>query len=89
MSALTATLNREPVINAPVILDLGKASRKKIRQLREGHGELVDEVQSAMHEVTASLGAQVEGKQLVPVVLIYRKKSRRRKGAGRMFPLVF
>jgi len=79
-----------PILNAPIILDLGKTSRKNIRELEEGRGRLVGEVQDAMAEVTASLGDQAEGKQLVPVVLIYRKKcKRRRKGGGGLFPILF
>ena len=76
-------------MNAPVILDLGKAKPKEIRQLRQGQGQLVQEVQSAIHDVAATLGEQAEGKQLIPVVLIYRKKSRRRRNPGNLFPPFF
>ena len=72
----------EPIVNAPVILDLGKASRRNIRQLKEGGGKLLADVQDAMTQVTTSLGDQAQGKQLIPVVVLYRKKSRRRKGGG-------
>jgi len=75
---MTPTAKREPVVNAPVILNIGKAKRKDIRLLREGQGPLVNEVQSALQEVAASLGEQAEGKQILPVVLIYRKKSRKK-----------
>lgn len=74
----------EPNLNAPVIVDLGKAKRKNIKQLRQGRGKLLGDVEDAMREVTVSLGEQADGKQLVPVVLVYRKKAkrRRRKGGG-------
>jgi len=82
-----------PVLNAPIILDLGKASRKNIRQMEEGRGSLIGDIQDAMTEVTASLGDQADGKQLVPVVLVYRKKTRRRRkggrGGGGLFPFPF
>ena len=82
-----------PVLNAPIILDLGKASRKNIRQMEEGRGSLIGDLQDAMTEVTASLGDQAEGKQLVPIVLVYRKKTRRRRkggrGGGGLFPFPF
>jgi hypothetical protein len=83
-----------PVLNAPIILDLGKASRKNIRQMEEGRGSLIGDIQDAMAEVTASLGDQADGKQLVPVVLVYRKKTRRRRqggrgGGGGLFPFPF
>lgn len=67
------------IVSAPVIVDLGKASRKKIQQLREGRGKLLDDVQDAMKEVATSLGEKAEGKQLVPMVLVYRRKAGRRK----------
>ena len=68
------------ILNAPVILELGKASRKAVRQLREGRGKMLDDVQDAMKEVTASLGEQAEGKHLIPVVLVYRQRRRRKTG---------
>jgi len=83
---MAPTATKTPV-NAPVILDLGKASRKNIRRLKKGQGKLVDEVQDAIREVASSLGDQTEGKELLPVVLIYRRKARRR-GRG-LLPLLF
>ena len=79
---MTATLN------APIIVDLGKASRKRVRQLRQGRGKLLDDVQDALTEVSTSLGEQANGKQLVPVVLLYRRKGRRR-GRGGLIPALF
>jgi hypothetical protein len=76
------------IMNAPVVLDLGKASRKNIRQLKEGQGKLLTDVQDALKEVTNSLGDKADGKQLVPVVLVYRKKARKRRGGG-LLPLLF
>ena len=79
-----------PILNAPIILELGKASRKQIKQMEEGRGRLIGDVHEAMAEVTASMGDQADGKQLVPVVLIYRKKNRRRRNrAGGLFPVLF
>lgn len=74
-----------PILNAPVILDLGKAKRKNIKQLRQGRGKLLGDVEDAMKEISASLGDQADGKQLVPVVLVYRKKAKK-KGGG-LFPI--
>jgi hypothetical protein len=76
-------------VNAPIILDIGKASRKNIRQMKKGHGKLIGDLEDAMSEVTDSLGEQGDGKQLVPVVLVYQKKRRGgRKGNG-FFPTLF
>ena len=73
-----------PIVNAPIILDVGKTSRKNIRQMKQGQGKLMADVQDAMAEVTAQLGEQANGQQLIPVVLLYRKKSKRNKGGGVM-----
>jgi len=75
------------VYNAPVILELGRASRKRIRDLKQGRGPLLEDIQDAMTEVTTTLGEQASGKQLIPVVLLYRKKSRRRRSVGGFLPL--
>jgi hypothetical protein len=75
-----------PILNSPVILDLGKTKRKNIKQLRQGRGKLLGDIEDAMKEISASLGTQADGKQLVPVVLVYRKKAKRSKGGG-LFPI--
>ena len=71
------------IFNAPVILDVGKTSRKSIKELKAGRGKLLDDVQHTMAEVTTSMGERAEGKQFVPVVILYRKKAKKRKGIGR------
>jgi hypothetical protein len=81
-----------PILNAPIIMDVGKTSRKKIRQLSRGGGKLSADVQDAVNEVTESLGDQAEGKQFVPVILLYqkkRRKSRRSRNGGGIFPAFF
>ncbi len=75
-------------MNAPIILDLGKASRKKVRQLRNGRGTLLGDVQDAVSEVTTAMGEEADGKQLVPVVLLYRRKRRRKSRGGGMLPFL-
>jgi hypothetical protein len=77
----------EAIVNAPVILDLGKTKAKNIKRLKRGQGKLLTDVQDAMREVTASLGELANDKQLIPVVLVYRKKVKRRRGGG-LFPLL-
>lgn len=65
---------------APIIIDLGKKRRKVIKDLKRGSGKAMDEVEQALAEVRASLGAEGANKELVPVVLIYRRKTRRKRG---------
>jgi hypothetical protein len=68
------------VLNAPIILDLGKTKRKNIKDLKQGRGKLLGDIEDAMKEVSTSLGDQADGKHLIPVVLVYRKKAKRRRG---------
>ncbi|MES1243968.1 MAG: hypothetical protein ABUT39_20360 [Acidobacteriota bacterium] len=64
----------------PIVIDLGKTKRKRIKQLKRGRGRLAEETRQALAELRGSLGeAAVAGKELVPVVMIYRKKAKRKK----------
>jgi len=64
----------------PVIIDLGKKRSKAIKSLKRGRGKLVNEVDQAVAEVVESLGAEAQQKEVLPVVLIYKKKQKRGKG---------
>ena len=65
---------------APIIVDLGKKKRKAIKEFKRGEGKLLLEVQQAVADVRASLGAEATGKEFVPVVVVYQQKSKRNKG---------
>lgn len=65
---------------SPIIIDLGKAKRRVIKRLKRGTGKAMDEVQQAIAEVRASLGPEGANREIVPVVLIYRKKTRKSRG---------
>lgn len=69
-----------PIVNAPIVLDVGKAKRRDIRDIKRGQGRLMADVHDAVAEVSATAGEAIDDQQLVPVVLVYRKKGRRRKG---------
>ena len=60
----------------PIVVELGKASKKKIRALERGSGSLTSEVAQAVQEVRDQLGDQAEGITLAPVVLIYKRKQK-------------
>lgn len=64
----------------PVIIDLGKVKRKKIKQLKQGRGDLLAEVEQAVATAANSLGAEAASKTLVPIVVLYRRKESRRRG---------
>jgi hypothetical protein len=70
----------EPAENEPVVIDLGKKSRKRVRALRRGEGPLLADVNATIKELqlagTVSASAQ-------PVIVVVRQKSRKR---GRVLP---
>jgi hypothetical protein len=65
-------------VTQPIIVDLGKQRSKRIKQLKRGRGKLWNEVVDVIEEVSAQLGDEVDGKTIVPVVMVYRKKNKRR-----------
>jgi hypothetical protein len=71
----------------PIIVDLGKQKASKLRQLKDGEGELWDEILDVLEEVKDVLGKEADGKLMVPVVMIYEKKQRLRRLEQMLFPL--
>ncbi len=63
----------------PVIIDLGKQRSKSIKELKKGEGELWDEVLEVADEVKEMLGAEAEGKVLIPIIMLYQEKAGRRR----------
>ncbi len=61
----------------PMIVDLGKTKRKKIKALKKGKGDLLLEIDQAVDMASHSLGAEADGKIFVPVVILYKPKSKR------------
>ena len=74
--------NETTVKTCPVIIDLGKVKQKKIRQLKRGRGDLLIEVDQAIATAANSLGKDAAGKTLVPVVILYRKKVKKKSAKG-------
>jgi hypothetical protein len=68
-----------PQVVTPVVVDLGKVSRKKIKRLKRGSGPLVEEVFDVLDEVVDELADDLVGSTLVPVVLIYERKPKQRR----------
>ena len=60
----------------PVLVDLGKHSRKRVKRLRRGKGRLMADVHDALEDLRES--GQV-GADAQTVVVIVRQKPRRRK----------
>ncbi len=70
----------ESDVTSPIIVSLGKKSKKQIKRLKNGKGGTMDEVMDVVDQVQAHLGEDAANKIIVPVVIIYRKKERRFKG---------
>jgi hypothetical protein len=77
--------NRREHAVPPIVVDLGKKKRKQIKQLKKGTGPLWKEVESVIEQVRGELGGELADKTLVPLVLIYRKKSRRSRSVTSLF----
>lgn len=63
----------------PVIIDLGKQRGRSLKELKKGEGKLWDEVLEVVDEVKDMLGAEADGKVLVPIIMLYQEKSGRRR----------
>jgi len=73
------SVEKEIEMTTPVVIDLGKTRSKRIKRLKKGQGRLMDEVIEVLDEVTQELGSELEGKTLVPIVMIYQKKNGRKR----------
>ena len=81
--------DRTPVtILAPIVIDLGKTRRKRIKQLKRGRGRLMDEIRQAVNDVRINLSEEDQGKEFVPVVLLYRSKRKRNRTNDGLLPFI-
>jgi hypothetical protein len=69
-------------ILTPIVLSLGKQKKKNIKKLKRGEGKLMDEVVDVIEQVHDHLGAEADGKVIVPVVVVYREKPKSRGVRG-------
>jgi len=68
-------------VAAPIVVDLGRRRGKQIKQLKRGEGPLVREVDDVIAQVRAGLAADLDGKTLVPLVVVYKQKKKRARPA--------
>lgn len=80
MEEVEAEVEVEMDIMEPVIVNLGKKRRKLIKQLLKGEGKLAEEIDGVIDEVAEMLGEELDGKTLVPLILIYEKKPKKNRG---------
>lgn len=69
-------------ITEPIIVNLGKQKRKRIRRLMKGRGKLWGDVESVIDEASTMLGDEMEGKTILPIILVYRRSPKRKRGRG-------
>ncbi len=67
----------EPEVLAPVVVSIGKKSKKQIKRLKRGKGRAMAEVLEVVTQVQTNLGERAADKIVVPVVVVYRQKQRR------------
>jgi hypothetical protein len=70
----------------PIVIDLGKRKRKRIKQLKEGRGPLAADVDAAMAEVVRQMGSSASGKEFVPVVVVFERKPKKSRVRMPFFP---
>jgi hypothetical protein len=75
--AVTGTTDEAVLSRVPIVIDLGKRSRKKVRRLRRGKGPLLREAGEVIADLQES--GRIDGDAQV-VVLVVQKK---RKGSKR------
>ena len=63
----------------PVVVDLGKVRKKQIKALKQGRGPLLEELAGVIEEVRQGLGSEANGKTILPVVMLYRQRPKRKK----------
>ena len=82
-------MEKKTLDTAPIVVNLGKKTKKTIKKLKKGEGKMVDAVQLAMDEVRARLPEADKAKQLVPVVMFVERKASKKGGKLPFSPLSF
>ncbi|MCG8467658.1 MAG: hypothetical protein MJB57_05525 [Gemmatimonadetes bacterium] len=71
-------MNREPGDYTPILMDLGKAKRKRVKKLKQGRGPLIRKIGEALDEHVAMLEVPQDA-HIVPVIVVVEKKQKRRR----------
>lgn len=71
--------DKDKVHAVPIIVDLGTRRKKLINDLKDGRGKLLVEVDLAVEQARAVLPDADKNKILVPVVVLYREKRKKRR----------
>ena len=69
---------KEPVVNEPIVIEMGKKNRKQVRKLKNGKpGRLMNRVEEAIERLRED-GSMEPGAQ--PVVIVIRQRKKRKGG---------
>jgi hypothetical protein len=80
------TESKTTEITQPILINLGAQKPGKIKNLKKGKGKLWEEVWNVVDETREMLGVNGEGKTFIPVVLIYSKKTKKKRLEKLFFP---
>jgi hypothetical protein len=69
-------------VETPVVIDLGKVKRRRVKDLKRGQGALMGEVHAALLQMRTAMAASGQDKQIVPVVVLYKVKKKKKAGKG-------
>lgn len=70
--------NEEFELITPLVIEMGKISKKKLKKFKKGKGALVDEVIEVLGEVVGGIAGETESRTIVPVVMVYEKKPKKK-----------
>lgn len=71
----------------PVLIDLGKARRNRVRDLKRGKGRLLEKVEDAIEQTVEELGDEVKGKTILPVVVVVEKRPKKKRNMSSLLDL--
>jgi len=63
--------------NAPIVVDLGKKKRGRVKKLRKGRGPLLDDIIDCIAKLRED---DTISKEAQPVIIVVREKQKKRKG---------
>lgn len=63
----------------PVVVEMGKLSRKQLRAFKNGEGPLMNDVLDVLEEVAVGMGEEAESRTFVPVVMVFEKRPKKKK----------
>lgn len=70
----------------PLVVNLGKVKRKTARKLKAGDESVAEQIQESLQQALKDSGQDMEGKVVLPVVLLFeRKPKKKRPFGGRLF----